>query len=88
MLPAPPHAILLWSDETHIYAELPCTDGTFHRLTFTLHERGLARALDLLKDHRPKPTDRPPATASKFQLKGYSPATCAVALALIKGARK
>ena len=76
----PPHAILLWSDANHIYAELPCTNGTFTRLTFSLCELGLSRALNLLKTHEP-PTLRPPLPMKK-------PTIRSAAFALIAGGRR
>lgn len=58
----PPHAVLCWIDDLAVYVELPCTDGTFHRLTFPLSENGLSRALNLLRS-RPKPESHLPPRA-------------------------
>lgn len=55
MTPAPAWAVLAWCDDTSVYIELPCLDGSFHRLSFPLSEGGLSRALNLLRS-RPKPT--------------------------------
>lgn len=65
----PPHAVLCWIDDLAVYVELPCLDGTFHRLTFPLSESGLSRALNLLRS-RPKPQSALPQAraipSSKF----------------------
>lgn len=65
----PPHALLCWADSLAVYIELPCADGSFHRLTFPLSESGLSRALNLLRD-RPKPEaplkPAPAQPSSKF----------------------
>ncbi len=88
MTERPPHAILLWSDENRIYAELPCATGGFYRMEFNLSQGGLSRALDLLKDHRPTPDHRPKYNPPPTVLKGYSPKQSALAADLVKRMKK
>lgn len=87
MTPPPPHAVLLWTDETYIYAELPQTGGGFYRLSFPYNGLGLAKALNLLRDHRP--TARPPSTPPALRPpKGYTPAQVQSAIAILGKVRK
>ena len=85
--PPSPHAVLLWTDETYIYAELPQTGGGFYRLSLPYNGLGLAKALNLLRDHRP--TARPPSTPpAPRPPKGYTPAQVKSAIAILGKVKK
>ena len=86
----PSHAILLWSDDRAVYAELPLSSGEgYHTISFPLSTGGLARALDLLKDRAPKPA--PPRDLSFHRphaIKGFTLAQTKLAQALLGKVRK
>ena len=85
----PPHAILLWSDDKNVYAELPMTGEGYHTITFPLSTGGLARALDLLKDHTPKPAPaRDLSTHRPRAIKGFTLGQTNLALSLIGKVKK
>lgn len=86
----PPHAILLWSDDRAVYAELPLSGGTgYYTISFPLSTGGLARALDLLKDRAPKPAPPRDLFAHRpHAIKGFTLAQTKLAQSLIRKVRK
>lgn len=84
MTTPPPHAILLWTDDVRLYAELPMTTGGFHRLDFSLCEAGLARALNLLRQ-RAAPTPTRAKAAVPTRDPRFTNAQRIAAEAIVKG---
>ena len=84
----PANAVLFWTDDTSIYAEVPKSDASgFCRLAFPYTSYGLSQALALLSGHR-LPA-RPPSTAPAARTpKGYTPAQAQAALAVLGKIRK
>lgn len=47
---APPYAVTMWMDRTHLYMEIPATNGPPYIATYALNEGGLSKALSMMRD--------------------------------------
>ena len=72
---APPHAILVWSDERSIYAQLPSVNGPYVA-AFPRSEGGLSSALHALgamhAEHSGQPYTRPQVLPKGLSAKGLT----------------